>query len=158
VQKPALDTPQFDWCRNKTGRRAQPVPPVYEPEVGAEAIVFAAGARRREVWVGGSSVKAILANKVAPGLLDRILAGRGYEGQMSPEAVPPGRPDNLFAPVPGDPGVHGRFGRTARRHSLQLWATRHRDALACAALLGVGAAVAASLAGGPRGSRQLARS
>src|SRR6476469_3104404 len=102
LQMPALDTPQFDWCRNKTGRRAQPVPPVYEPEVGAEAIVFAAYENRREVWVGGSSVNAILANKLAPGLLDRVLARSGYEGQMSDETLPPGHRDNLFRPVPGD--------------------------------------------------------
>jgi short-subunit dehydrogenase len=150
VQMPALDTPQFDWCRNKTGRRSQPVPPVYEPEVGAEAIVFAAYARRREVWVGFSAVKAILANKVAPGLLDRILAHRGYDGQITAERLPPGYRDNLFEPVPGDPGVHGRFGRIARRRSLQLWATRHRSLLAGLAGLGLGGLAAASLARLPR--------
>ena len=85
VQMPALNTPQFDWARNKMPRRPQPVPPIFQPEVAAEAIVFAAYARRREVWVGGSTVKAIIGNKLAPGLLDRYLARSGYSGQLTPE-------------------------------------------------------------------------
>src|SRR5437763_3451566 len=105
VQMPALNTPQFDWARNKTGRRPQPVPPIFQPEVAAEAIWFAAHARRREVYVGGPTVKAIIGNKVAPGLLDRYLA-RNDAGQLTDEPEPE-RPDNLFATVPGDQGAHG---------------------------------------------------
>ena len=79
VQMPALNTPQFDWARNKMSRRPQPVPPIFQPEVAADAIVFAAHSRRREVWVGWSSVQAIVANKIAPGLLDRYLAKQGLQ-------------------------------------------------------------------------------
>jgi NAD(P)-dependent dehydrogenase (short-subunit alcohol dehydrogenase family) len=126
VQMPALNTPQFDWARNKMARRPQPLPPLFQPEVAAEAILFASRARRREVWVGGPTLKAILANKVAPGLLDRILARRGYSGQLSPEHVEGEQPGNLFAPVPGDHGAHGRFDARASRRSAELWASEHK--------------------------------
>src|SRR6185312_6364763 len=89
VHLPAINTPQFDWALNKTGRRAQPVPPIFQPEVAARAIYFAAmHPERREVWVGISTIKAIIANKLAPGLLDRYLAGAGYRGQLTDEAQP----------------------------------------------------------------------
>jgi short-subunit dehydrogenase len=152
VQMPALNTPQFDWARNKMGRRPQPVPPIFQPEVAAEAIVYAAHARRREIWVGSSSVKAIAANKFVPGLLDRYLASRGYSGQLTDEPSDPEQPDNLFDPVPGDPGTHGRFGDRAAASSLQLWATQRRDAL-----LAAGLAVAGFTAAMLVGSRALAR-
>jgi len=129
VQMPALNTPQFDWARNKMPRRPQPVPPIFEPEMAAEAIVFAAHARRREVFVGGSTVAAIIANRLAPGLLDRYLARTGYRGQLTQEANP-GGPDNLFAPVAGDRGAHGRFAALARRQSAAFWMVRHRGLLA----------------------------
>jgi hypothetical protein len=135
VQMPALNTPQFDWARNKMPRRPQPVPPIFEPEVAAEAIVFAAHARRREVFVGGSTAAAIIGNKLAPGLLDRYLAHSGYRGQLAQEANP-GGPDNLFAPVAGDRGAHGRFGARARRKSAEFWMVRHRGLLA-AGLIGL---------------------
>ena len=96
VQMPALNTPQFDWARNKTGTRPQPVPPIFQPELAAKAIVFAAHARRREIYVGWSAAKAILANKIMPGLLDHYLAGKGYSGQLTDEPVPPDAPDNLY--------------------------------------------------------------
>ena len=114
VQLPAVNTPQFDWARSHMPRRAQPVPPIHQPEAVAERIVQAALHAPRELWVGGPSVQAILGTMVAPGLLDRLLAGRGYSGQMTAEPEPPGRPDNLMAPVPGDPGTHGRFDARAR--------------------------------------------
>jgi NAD(P)-dependent dehydrogenase (short-subunit alcohol dehydrogenase family) len=126
VQMPALNTPQFDWARNKMDRRPQPIPPIFEPEVAAEAILFASRARRREVWVGGPTMQAILANKVAPGLLDRLLARRGYSGQLSDEPATPGRPDNLFAPLPDDHGAHGRFTARASAASPALWASEHK--------------------------------
>jgi short-subunit dehydrogenase len=113
VQMPALNTPQFNWGRNKLPRRPRPVPPIYQPEVAADAIVFASTARMREVWVGASSFKAILASKVAPWFLDRYLARYGYESQMSQEPAQKDAPDNLFKPIEGDFGAHGRFDREA---------------------------------------------
>ncbi len=142
VQMPALNTPQFDWARNKMPRRPEPVPPIFQPEVAAEAIVFAAHARRREVYVGGSTVGAIIGNKIAPGVLDRYLASAGYSGQLAHEPANPEQPDNLFAPVPGDHGARGRFDRRAHRSSVELWAVRHRGLL-----FGGGAALAGILAG-----------
>ena len=144
VQMPALNTPQFDWARNKTGKRPQPVPPIFQPEVAAEAIVYAAHARRREIYVGGSTVKAILANKVAPGLLDRYLA-RDYAGQLSDEPAPDDRPDNLFTALPGDHGAHGRFDAIATPYSVELWLSRQRGWIAAAGV-GLGALALALLA------------
>jgi NAD(P)-dependent dehydrogenase (short-subunit alcohol dehydrogenase family) len=138
VQMPALNTPQFDWGLNKLSRRPQPVPPIFQPEVAAEAIVFAAYARRREVWVGGPTIKAILGNKLAPGLLDRYLADAGYSGQLSTEPADPTAPNNLYEPVPGDHGAHGRFNERALPRSTALWASMHkRSLLAGAGLLSV---------------------
>ena len=125
VQMPALNTPQFDWARNKMGRRPQPVPPIFQPEVAAEAIVYAAHARRREVWVGGPTVKAIVANKLFPGLLDRYLARTCYEGQLTDKRETPGRPDNLFTPVSGH-GAHGRFDDRAALSSTEFELSRQR--------------------------------
>jgi len=141
VQMPALNTPQFDWARNKTGRRPQPVPPIFQPELAADAIVFAAHARRREIYVGWPSARAILANKIVPGLLDRYLAGAGYSGQLTDEPTPPDAPDNLDKPLPGDHGAHGRFDARATRWSAQFWLTKHRTAL----LAGAGVAAAAAM-------------
>jgi NAD(P)-dependent dehydrogenase (short-subunit alcohol dehydrogenase family) len=152
VQMPALNTPQFDWSRNKTGRRAQPVPPIFQPELGAEAVVFAAHAGRREVWVGKSSWQAIVASKLAPGLIDRYLARAGYDGQLAGEPLPPGAPDNLYRPAPGDFGAHGRFDEQARRWSTQFWLTRHRGSL----LAGAGLMAAAALVWLSPGGRRLA--
>lgn len=129
VQMPALNTPQFDWGRNKLPRRPQPVPPIFQPEVAARAIVFASQARRREVWVGMSSVKAIVGTKFFPGTLDRYLAGRGYSGQLSAQPADPIAPDNLFEPVPGDHGAHGRFDERASPGSVALWCSMHRGPL-----------------------------
>ena len=144
VQMPALNTPQFDWGRNKLPKCPQPVPPIFQPEVAAEAIVFAAYARRREVWVGGSTIKAILGNKIAPGLLDRFLARRGYSGQLSAEPMDPTAPDNLFEPVPGDHGAHGRFDTRATPWSAALWASMHKGSvLVGGAVVGLGLLAAA---------------
>jgi short-subunit dehydrogenase len=130
VHLPAVNTPQFDWALNKMGRRAQPVPPIYQPEVPARAIVFAARHPRREIWVGLPTVVAILANRIAPGLADRYLARDGYTGQMTNEPKPADAPGNLFVPVQGDYGAHGRFGRVARSESWEMFTSRHRDAVA----------------------------
>jgi short-subunit dehydrogenase len=150
VQMPALNTPQFDWARNKMPRRPQPVPPIFEPEMAAEAIVFATQTRRREIFVGGSTVAAIIANRLVPGLLDRYLARSAYRGQMTEEANP-GGPGNLFAPAAGDRGARGRFGAQAHRRSTEFWAVRHRGLL----VAGLVAFVAALLTAWP--SRVAAR-
>jgi short-subunit dehydrogenase len=126
VDLPAVNTPQFDWALNKTGRRPQPVPPIFQPEVPARAIYFAATHKRRDVWVGFSTIRAILANRIAPGLLDRYLADAGYSGQLTEEPQPADAPANLFEPVPGPYGAHGRFDARARDSSWTIFTERHR--------------------------------
>lgn len=143
VQLPALNTPQFDWVKSRLPGRAQPVPPIFQPEVAARAIMWAAESGRREVYVGMPTVKAIIADKVAPGLLDRFLAHAAYQSQQTGEPEDPARPDNLWTPVPGDPGAHGRFDARARPVSLQMWATRHRRQLGAAMAGAVGLALIA---------------
>lgn len=118
IQLPAMNTPQFSWCRSRFDRHPQPVPPIYEPEVAARAIAESIGYRRREVFVGQPTVKAVVGSKLAPGLADRVLATQGYEGQMSDLRVDPSRRrDNLFDPLPGDFGAHGIFGAESRDDS-----------------------------------------
>ena len=126
VDLPAINTPQFDWALNKMGRRAKPVAPIYEPEVPARAIFFAATHKRRDLWLGFSTIKAILANRIAPGLLDRYLAKTGYSGQLTEQATVPDAPANLFDPVKGDYGAHGRFDAESRPVSWELFTDRHR--------------------------------
>ncbi|MEZ4236157.1 MAG: SDR family oxidoreductase [Myxococcota bacterium] len=142
VQMPALNTPQFRWALNKLPYASQPVPPIYQPEVAADAIHFAAAhPDRRELWVGASTYEAVIGNRVAPGVVDHVLAERGYTGQLlQDEANPPDQPNNLWAPVEGDFGAHGVFDDRSRRFSPALWGTTHRGAVAVgiAALLGVG--------------------
>ncbi|MBV9525425.1 MAG: SDR family oxidoreductase [Candidatus Dormibacteraeota bacterium] len=141
VQLPAVNTPQFSWCRSRLPDHPQPVPPIYEPEVPAEVVVHAATHRRREYRCGGSTVVVIAGNALAPGLGDRYLARTGYSGQQVPGwPVPEDRPDNLYAPVPGLAATHGAFDSRSKRFSLQAWLTRHRWALAPAAAIGVAAA------------------
>lgn len=125
VQLPALNTPQHGWCRSHMPRRAQPVPPIYQPEVAARAIDWAAHHRRREVFVGWPSIKAIIGQHVLPGWLDRYLATAAWDSQQTSEPEDPGRPDNLYAPLPGDHGAHGTFDRRARsRDPLSWWSLR----------------------------------
>lgn len=133
VQMPALNTPQFGWVKTRLPRQPQPVPPIFEPEVGAAAVVWAATHERPELYVGGSTVAAIVGDKIAPRLLDHYLAWTGYESQQTNGPVDPRRPHNLWEPVPGDHGARGDFDRRARDQSLQLWATTHRGWLAAAA-------------------------
>jgi len=140
VQLSAFNTPQFDWGKTCIPKQPQPVPPIFQPEVAAEGIYYAATHRRRELWVGWPAVKAILATRLFPGLLDRILAKEGYDGQHTDDPLPPGRRDNLYGPVPGDHGAHGRFDARALPRSTQLWLDMHRGALLAAAVLaGLGA-------------------
>lgn len=135
VHLAAMNTPQFDWGLNKMPERPQPVPPIFEPEVAARAILFAATHHRREIWVGFPTVRAIIANKIAPGLLDRYLARVGYSGQLTAEPTPPDAPANLFAPAEGDWGAHGRFDSRARDVSWELWTSRHRSVLMATLLI-----------------------
>jgi short-subunit dehydrogenase len=141
VDLPAVNTPQFEWAMNKMGRKAQPVPPIYQPEVPARAIYFAATHRRREVWVGFPTVKAILANRIAPGLIDRYLATAGYEGQITDEPLSPDAPANLYEPVPGNYAAHGRFDDRAKVGSWEMFTDRHRVAFWSAAAIGLVALV-----------------
>jgi NAD(P)-dependent dehydrogenase (short-subunit alcohol dehydrogenase family) len=144
VQLPGLNTPQFDHCRSKMPRHPMPVPPVYQPEVAAEAVHWAAHHRRREVYVGAPAVYTIIGNKLAPWLAEWYLARTAVEGQQMD--LPPGarnRQGNIFEPDPGDPGAHGRFDDRAHARSLQLWATRHRRTLGLVTAAGAaGAALA----------------
>lgn len=149
VQLPALNTPQFTWSRAKLPRSPRPVPPIFQPEVAAEAIVWAIDHPQRQLMVGWPTVKAILGNAVAPGLADRYLAKNGYDAQQTDQPVEPGRPDNLFEPVPGDQGAHGPFDDAARGLSVQLALRKHRPL--------VGGALAAA-AGALAGWRAFARS
>ncbi|MBV9998276.1 MAG: SDR family oxidoreductase [Verrucomicrobia bacterium] len=144
VQMPAMNTPQFEWVKSRLPKRAQPVPPIFQPEVAAEAVVYASHHNRREIYVGMPTVKAIIANKFFPGLLDHYLARTGYEGQQTDEPEDPNRPYNLCEPVPGDYGAHGRFSARARNFSPQLWTDLHRDGLATLALIGLAALGAAA--------------
>lgn len=126
VDLPAVNTPQFDWAMNKMGRKAMPVPPIYQPEVPARAILFAAEHPRRQIWVGYPTVQAILANRIAPGLIDRYLASAGYKGQLTDKLLPKDAPANLYEPVKGDYGAHGRFDSKARSGSWEMFTDRHR--------------------------------
>ena len=139
VQLPAMNTPQFDWMRTTLPRKPQPVPPIYQPETAAEAVLYAAAhPRRREYWVGGSTVGTIIGNRLVPGLLDRYLARTGFDAQQTEEPEDTGA-GNLWQPgdVGADHGAHGWFGRQAHAGSAQLWMSRHRGRLA-----GLGAASA----------------
>lgn len=146
VQMPALNTPQFSWVRSRLPKHAQPVPPIYQPEVAASAVVYAADhPRRREYWVGSSTAGTLIANAVAPGILDRYLARTGFASQQTDQANDPR--DNLWEPMDGpdgeDFGAHGIFDARAKRTSRQLWASQHHGLLAG---IGFGAAVAGAAA------------
>lgn len=132
VQLPAVNTPQFDWVKSRLPRRAQPVPPIYQPEVIAEGVHWAAHTRRREISIGISTDIAVIGNKMAPGVGDWYLAKTGFESQQTDELELPDRPDNLWEPVDEqrDFGAHGRFDAEARSSSPQLWLQQHRGELA----------------------------
>jgi short-subunit dehydrogenase len=126
VQMPALNTPQFGWVRSRLPRKAQPVPPIFQPEVAAEAIYWAAHHGRNELWVGLSAVKAIVGNRIVPRALDRYLARMGYDAQQTDELADPDRKDNLYEPMPRDAGAHGDFDGRSSDKSYQWWANTHR--------------------------------
>ncbi len=153
VQMPALNTPQFGWVKSRLPRHPQPVPPIYAPEVAAQAIRWAADHYRREWYVGASTVITIGFNKLAPGLGDRYLAWQGFDAQQYDGLVGTDRLDNLDEPVPGDHGAHGEFSSRARTTSLQLWLTQHRRAIT---LLAAGAAALLCCQMAPRNNGTLA--
>lgn len=126
VQMPALNTTQFGWVKSRLPHKAQPVPPIFEPEVGAQAVYFAAHTRRRQVFVGGSTVAAIMGQKFIPGLLDYYLGKTGYDSQQHDGPEDPNRPNDLWESVPGDYEAHGTFDRCAARSSTELWMDIYR--------------------------------
>ncbi len=141
VQMPAMNTPHFSWVKTRLPNEAQPVPPIYQPEVAAEGVWYAAHARRREIWVGKSTALAIMGNKLLPWLGDRYLARTGYKSQQTDEPKEPGKPDNLWEPVPGHQAAHGSFDERSSERSWQLWLTRNRRLAAGIPLLAIGAGV-----------------
>jgi NADP-dependent 3-hydroxy acid dehydrogenase YdfG len=148
VQLPGVNTPQFDWVRTRLQHHPQPVPPIYQPEVAARAIAWAAEHPRRELWVGLPTAYTILGERFASGFMDRYLGRTNIKAQQAPQPIHD-RPDNLFAPPPGDPGAHGAFDEQAHARSPQLWLAMHRRAL--------GAGAAAALAAGAAAARPRAR-
>lgn len=151
VEMLALNTPQFDWVKTRFSKKPQPVPPIYQPEVAAEAIVWMANHDRTELWVGLSTVKAIVGNRIIPRWLDHLLARSGWSSQLTDEEEGPDREHNLWEPVDDDIdyGVHGRFDGKAREQSYQLWAATHRGTVLAVvvALVGLLGAAFARLRG-----------
>jgi NAD(P)-dependent dehydrogenase (short-subunit alcohol dehydrogenase family) len=141
LQLPAINTPQFEVVRTRLPRHPKPVPPIYQPEVIARAVLQAARRSPREMWVGWSAAKAILGQMVAPGLLDRYLARVGYSAQQAPWPPEPGRGDDLFSPLPGDKGAHGEFDAEARGRSFSVWLQLRRRPIA----IGLGVAALGAL-------------
>ncbi len=155
AQMPAVNTPQFSWVRSRLPRHPQPVPPIYQPEVAARAVLFAADhPRRRQYWIGASTVATITANKVVPALLDRYLARTGYDSQQTGDDVDHARPDNLFQAIDGpdghDHGAHGVFDARSHARSAQQWLAQRPRALA-------GLAAAAAVVTGVMATRPAAR-
>jgi hypothetical protein len=145
VHMPAMNTPQFDWVRSVLPDRPQPVAPIYQPEVGARAVAFAAAhPRRRAYYVGASTTFTVLANKVIPQLLDLYLARTGYKAQQSSEPEDPARPDNLYRAVDRPVGAHGRFDDRSHHHAALAWLNRHRLKAVVAATPALGSLVASS--------------
>ena len=150
VQMPALNTPQFDWVKNKLPHRTQPVPPIFQPEVGAEAVVWAAGHDvGRELLVGWPTLKAVVGEKVVAGWLDKYLATTAWDGQQTDEPAIPDAPYNLWDSVPGEWAAHGRFDDRAHNFSSELWLRMNRNILAVA-----GAGIAGLALGALSGRRR----
>ena len=145
VNLPAVNTPQFDWVLSKLPNRAQPVPPIFQPELIADAIVWAAYHYRRSWNLGWPATKAIVGNNLLPGYADRVLARDGYDSQQTDVPDDPNRPHNVWQPLPGDHGAHGRFDDRARSRSLHITLNRYRDPLLAAGALLLGAALVGRL-------------
>ena len=151
VQMPAVNTPQFTWVLSRLPKHAQPVPPIYQPEVAAKGVLYAADhPGRREYWVGASTAGTLIANAIAPGLLDRYLGRTGFDSQQNAHVKDPDQAVNLWEPADGgdgrDYGAHGVFDDRSKSRSYQLWASQHHGLLAAA----VAAAVAAVAVGAGR--------
>ncbi|MGV8979378.1 MAG: SDR family oxidoreductase [Cellulomonas sp.] len=156
VQMPAVNTPQFSWVLSRLPRHAQPVPPIYQPEVAARGVLYAADhPHRREYWVGGSTAGTLAANAIAPGILDRYLGRTGFASQQTDQTRDPDQPVNLWEPADADRdfGTHGVFDDRSTSESVQLWASQHHGFLGAVAgaLAGVGLAVAAAATKGRAG-------
>ncbi len=134
VQLPAVNTPQFDVVRSRLPNHPQPVPPIFQPEVIARAVLYVADHPTRELWVGWSAVKAILGQKFIPGLLDRYLGRMGYSAQQTDQRISPGRKDDVDHPLPGDRGAHGDFDTRSKGWSAELWFRMNRGRIAAAAV------------------------
>jgi NAD(P)-dependent dehydrogenase (short-subunit alcohol dehydrogenase family) len=160
AQMPAVNTPQFSWVRSRLPRHPQPVPPIYQPEVAARGVLFAADhPRRRQYWIGASTAATIFANKFVPALLDRYLARTGFDSQQTSEKVDDDRPDNLYQAIDGqggrDHGAHGVFDPRSHGRSAQVWLDEHTAGLAgLAAGAVVATAVATGVVAGQRASRR----
>ena len=139
IQLPGLNTTQFTWGRTKLPKQTMPVPPIYQPEIAADAIHYAAHHRRRQIYVGIPTVMNILGEQLAPALLDRYLARTGFQSQQTDQDLDPRGHDNLFEPVDEDRGAHGPFDAQAHTHSAQYAMAKHRNLI----LAGVGAAAMA---------------
>ncbi len=132
VQMPSVNTPQFEWVKTRLPNKTQPFPPIYQPEVAARAVYWAAHHRRRELYVGTPAAITVVGNKIAPGFGDWYLGKTGYKSQQTQEPVAPDRPSNLWEPVPGDHGAHGPYDSRSYSFSPHLWATTHRSWLGLA--------------------------
>ena len=144
VYLPAVNTPQFDWARNHTGQRQKAPDPVFDPRLCAAAVLFAATHKRREIWVGRSTLQMAVGQRLVPGVLDRVAA-KMWDGQLQGDEVPAVPEGNLFEPVPGDPGIDGRFGDRTKTTQTEFWTSRNRDA-ALAGVVGLGVLGVATLA------------
>ncbi len=145
VQMPALNTPQFRWVKSRLPRKARPLGTIFQPEVAAEAIVWAAYSGRREINVGWPATQAVVGNNFFPGVGDWYLARNAYDGAMTDEPEDPHRPDNLWSSLPGDAGAHGAFDDTATDVSIELELNKRRNwILGAAAILGGLVAIAAA--------------
>ena len=142
VQMPAMNTPQFGWVKSRLPNKPQPVPPIYQPELGAEAVHFVAHNNRREMYFGYPTVEAIVGNKIVPSVGDWYLGKGGYESQQTDEPVDANRQTNLYEPIPGDHGAHGTFDARSIDFSAQLLANKNRGKVL---LAGIGIAAGIGL-------------
>ncbi len=133
VQMPALNTPQFDWCKTTFDKKPQPVPPIYQPEVAADAIYFASFNKKREIYVGMSTAVIVNGNKFFPGYGDKYLAKNGFNSQLTNKEIDKNRPNNLYEPVEGDFGTHGDFDNISKGESWQLKIDKNKSLIGAAA-------------------------
>ncbi len=144
VQMPAMNTPQFDWAKSRLRNQTQPVPPIFQPEVGADAVHHVVRHDvGREFLVAWPTTEAVLGEKIVPGYIDRKLARGGYQGEQTGEPADPDRPNNLWNPVAGDFAAHGRFDDRSHDVSVELWVAKRKPWLMVGGALMLGAALAA---------------